>query len=55
MKQINPYILIVFTLFTVGLTGCELAGDIFKAGMYTAIIGIILVVALVVYLLRKIG
>lgn len=35
------------------LSGCELVGDIFKAGAYTAIIGIVIVVALVLWLLSK--
>ena len=35
------------------LSSCELVGDIFKAGAYTAIIGIVIVVALVLWLLSK--
>ncbi|MDF3077120.1 MAG: hypothetical protein K0S09_1009 [Sphingobacteriaceae bacterium] len=49
-KRIFGFIaLFAVTLFS----GCELAGDIFKAGAYTAIIGIIIVVALVFWLISK--
>jgi hypothetical protein len=37
------------------LTSCEAIGDIFKAGAYTAIIGIFLVVALLWFIIRKVG
>ncbi len=36
------------------LSSCELVGDIFKAGMWTGIIGLILVVVLIIWILRKI-
>ncbi|MBD2766976.1 hypothetical protein IC235_03600 [Hymenobacter sp. BT664] len=35
------------------LTGCEAIGTIFKAGAYTAIIGIFLVVALLWFIVSK--
>lgn len=44
----------IIALFAVTLlSGCELAGGIFKAGAYTAIIGIVIVVALVLWLISK--
>lgn len=44
-----------FTFFIMlGLTSCDLAGDIFEAGAWTAIIGIVLVIAVIVWLIRKI-
>jgi len=52
MKQINYLFLIVLALSTT-LTSCELVGDIFKAGAYTAIIGIILVVVLIFWLISR--
>ncbi|WP_233219228.1 hypothetical protein [Adhaeribacter arboris] len=36
------------------VTSCEVIGDIFKAGMWTAVIGIVVVVLFVLWLLRKI-
>ncbi|HEX8657195.1 MAG TPA: hypothetical protein VF690_06665 [Hymenobacter sp.] len=35
------------------LTGCDAIGSIFKAGAYTAIIGIFLVVALLWFIVNK--
>ena len=35
------------------LTSCEMVGGIFKAGMWTAIILIILVIALIFWLLKR--
>jgi len=52
MKQINYLVLIAVALSTT-LTSCELVGDIFKAGAYTAIIGIVLVVVLIFWLISR--
>jgi len=35
------------------LSSCQLAGDIFKAGMWTGILVIVAIVALVVFLIGK--
>lgn len=43
-----------FALLLSMLTSCELAGDIFEAGMWVGIIIIVLVVILILWLLRKI-
>lgn len=40
-------------LFTVTMTGCAALGDVFKAGAYTGIIGVVVVVGLVIWLLSK--
>jgi len=34
-------------LAAIPLTGCELAGDIFKAGMWVGVVAVVLVIALV--------
>jgi hypothetical protein len=52
MKQLSYLFLAALALSTT-LTSCELVGDIFKAGAYTAIIGIILVVVLVFWLISR--
>ncbi len=52
MKQFSNLFLIALALATT-LTSCELVGDIFKAGAYTAIIGIILVVVLIIWLVSR--
>lgn len=52
MKQFS-YLFVAALLLSTTLTSCELVGDIFKAGAYTAIIGIILVVVLVIWLVSR--
>ncbi|UOQ53777.1 hypothetical protein [Hymenobacter cellulosivorans] len=55
MKNYRFYFLPVFLiLLTFSLSGCELVGDIFKAGMWTGLIGVVLVVLLVLFILRKV-
>jgi hypothetical protein len=34
-------------------SGCELVGDIFQAGMAVGVIGVVLVVALAIYLISR--
>lgn len=53
MKNLNLASLLLILLMTPLLSGCDLAGDIFEAGAWTAIIGIVLVIALIVWLFRK--
>jgi len=52
MKHNNP--LLILALFaTTMLASCEMVGGIFKAGFWTALILIILVVVLIFWLLRR--
>ncbi|AQG82472.1 hypothetical protein [Spirosoma montaniterrae] len=44
---------IVALFLTLFLTSCELIGDIFAAGAYTGIIGVIIVIAVVIWLVSK--
>jgi hypothetical protein len=37
----------------VTLTGCELVGDIFSAGFYTALFVVFLVVAIIIFIVMK--
>ncbi|RYC70008.1 MULTISPECIES: hypothetical protein [Spirosoma] len=43
----------VALLLTFSLTSCELVGDIFKAGAYTGIIGVVIVIVLIIWLVSK--
>jgi hypothetical protein len=38
---------------SLALSGCELVGDIFKAGVWVGVLAVIGVVALILFLLRK--
>jgi hypothetical protein len=52
MKQFSYFLLLALALSTT-LTSCELVGDIFKAGFYTAFIVIIIVVGLIIWLISR--
>ena len=42
-----------FLALTTTLTGCDVIGSIFKAGAYTGIIAVFIVVALVFFIVNK--
>jgi hypothetical protein len=50
---IRTVLLILVLLSTLTLGGCEVVGGIFKAGVYTGIIVIVLIVVAVGFLWRK--
>lgn len=52
MKKILPVALIAFLCTT--LSSCELVGGIFKAGVWSGIIVVVVVVALLIWILAKI-
>lgn len=54
MKNLKAYFAVMLLLLTFTLSSCEIIGDIFKAGMWTALIGIVLFVLLIMWLLRAI-
>lgn len=52
MKRLLP--LTIFTCLATVLTGCELVGDIFGAGVYTGIFIVVFIILLVIILVLKI-
>jgi hypothetical protein len=44
---------LVAVFLTLSLTSCAAIGDIFKAGAYTGIIGVIVVLGIVIWLVSK--
>lgn len=50
--NITAFFILIISLTT--LSSCEIAGDIFKAGMWFAVLGIALVVGLVFYIMAKV-
>lgn len=54
MKNNSLSSLLLALLVMLGVTGCDLAGDIFEAGAWTALIGVVLVIVVAVWLIRKI-
>ncbi|MBD1398164.1 hypothetical protein H9Q13_13400 [Pontibacter sp. JH31] len=53
MKNIRLYLPVLFVLMGLTLGSCDLIGDIFEAGMWTAVIIIVIIVLLVGWLFRK--
>ena len=53
MKNIRLYLPILFVFMALTMSSCEIIGDIFKAGMWTALIIIVLIVALVGWLFSR--
>lgn len=49
MKQL-PLLLLILTLT---LSSCELIGDIFQAGFWTAIVLVVLVIGLIIWILNR--
>jgi hypothetical protein len=44
---------ILAALTALALAGCEVIGNIFEAGMWTGVIGIIVIVAIIVYVMSR--
>lgn len=44
---------VVAFLLTFSLSGCQAIGDIFAAGAWTGIIGVVVVIALLIWLVSK--
>jgi hypothetical protein len=43
----------ILALFTVALTGCEVIGDIFKAGVWVGVLLVLLVIGIIVWLVTR--
>lgn len=52
MNRNQLSLLSVLSLFVISMSSCELAGGIFKAGMWTSVIIIVAIVAIVLYFVR---
>lgn len=50
----KKYQLLTLFVFLLGLSSCELIGDIFQAGMVVGVLAVVLVIALILFILRKI-
>jgi hypothetical protein len=53
MTNVAPRILLVM-LLALATAGCELAGDIFEAGIWVGVIMVVLAIALVLWLVGKV-
>ena len=50
MKSFKPFLLLGSPLV---LTGCQMIGDIFKAGVWTGVVIVVAVVGIVVWLIAR--
>jgi hypothetical protein len=53
MRQFPLFIILV--IFIVSLTGCELVGDIFKAGVWVGALLVIGLIAFIIWMFSKAG
>lgn len=53
MQRINPVLISLLTIFAVTLSSCQAIGDIFKAGIWTGLILVAIVIALVIWLISR--
>jgi hypothetical protein len=53
MKKYTSSILFLLIMCSAMISGCEIVGGIFKAGMWTGTIIVILVIALVIYIVSR--
>jgi len=48
-------LLSLFVLITVAFSSCQAIGDIFKAGVWSGIIIVVIIVALIIWIFSRIG
>ncbi len=53
MKDLKPYLMTLLILLTITLSSCNVIGDIFKAGMWTSLIIIVIVIMLIIWIFRR--
>lgn len=51
----RKFSILAFMMAIMSLSSCQVIGDIFKAGVYVGIIVVILVVAIIIWIIRKIS
>lgn len=54
MKKINLLPLLLMIALPMAFSSCSVIGDIFKAGMWVGIIAVVIVVALIIWIVRKV-
>jgi hypothetical protein len=55
LKKFNPVLVALLLTFLTVFSGCEVIGGIFKAGVWSGIIIVVLVVVLIIWLVGKMG
>ena len=52
-KQISVFLFMALVLST--LSGCEVIGDIFKAGVWVGVLIVVAIIALIIFIISKVG
>ncbi|MBC5774359.1 hypothetical protein H8S95_09830 [Pontibacter sp. KCTC 32443] len=53
MNNLRTYLATLLILMAFTLSSCELVGDIFEAGMWTALVVIVIVILLIAWIFRR--
>lgn len=53
MNNLRTYLPALLIVLMLTMSSCELVGDIFEAGMWTALVIIVLIVLLIAWIFRK--
>jgi hypothetical protein len=53
MRKFNILAVLAVLVLPFLMTGCELVGDIFRAGIWVGVLGVVALVALVVWVIGK--
>lgn len=53
MKKHGPFVTVALLTLMCTFSSCEIIGGIFKAGVWTGIIMVVLIVAVIVFLISK--
>jgi hypothetical protein len=51
----NSLYVLLFVMTSISLSGCELVGDIFKAGVWVGILAVAAVIGLIIFLISKLS
>ncbi len=54
MSKLNLRLVLILML-VISLSSCQAIGDIFKAGVWFGVIGVVVVVAIIIWLVSKAG
>ena len=53
MKKASFFIPLIILTISISLSGCQAVGDIFKAGMWSGIIIVALIIGLILYFINR--
>ena len=51
----KSYQILLVSLFLLVFTSCEVVGEIFQAGMWVGVLAVVVVIALIIWLIRRAG